>query len=140
MSRFSGTSFTISDSENPARNPAEKYRRLVRIKSIQAADLGEDKIHYGISGGGNSGFQAVNLAYIMGARTIILLGFDMFGTHYFGRHPKCLNQHSPFKEFIKSFETITKDVEIINCSRQTALTCFPIMTIESVLLSEPDHH
>lgn len=90
-------------------------------------------IHYGIPSGGNSGFQAVNLAYILGAKTILLLGFDMHGDHYFGKHPKKLDVCSPFNNFIKSFETITKDVEIINCTRKTNLNCFPKMRIESVL-------
>jgi len=134
MSVFSGVSYTIDDIQDFKRNPDKKYRQLVRVKSKQGRDLGDNTIHYGISGGGNSGFQAVNLAYIMGARTILLLGFDMFGTHYFGDHPKCLNQHSPYKQFIRSFETITRDVEIINCSRQTVLNCFPKMSIELVLL------
>ncbi|MFV1983009.1 MAG: hypothetical protein ACC657_05650 [Thiohalomonadales bacterium] len=91
-------------------------------------------IHYGVSGGGNSGYQAVNLAYILGAKTILLLGFDMFGDHYFGKHPKTLVNGSPFDMFIKSFESITKDIEIINCTRKTALNCFPKMSLESVLL------
>jgi len=131
--KFNGVSFTINDSENAARNPNKKYD-LVRIKSKQEIDLGEDIIHYGIPGGSNSGFQAINLAYMLGARTIILLGFDMCGTHYFGNHPKRLVQQSPYKMFIQSFETITKDIEIINCSRKTALNCFPKMRIGSVLL------
>lgn len=90
-------------------------------------------IHYGIPGGGNSGFQAVNLAYMLGAKTILLLGFDMFGEHFFGKHPDKLDVPSPFKTFIESFNTITKDVEIINCSRMTDLNCFPRMRIQSVL-------
>lgn len=122
--KFKGLSFTIDDSDNKDRNPNEKYD-LVRVKSKQEIDLGEGMIHYGIPGGGNSGFQAINLAYMLGAKTIILLGFDMFGVHYFGDHPDKLVKQSPYKDFIKSFETITKDVEIINCSRQTALNCFP---------------
>lgn len=106
---------------------------MERINSKQEQDLGEDMIHYGISGGGNSGFQAVNLAYILGAKTILLLGFDMFGDHYFGKHPSVLDVASPFKKFIESFETITKDIEIINCSRMTNLNCFPKKRIENVL-------
>ncbi len=132
MDNFNGKSFTINDAENKNRNPNKDYK-IIRIKSKQAPDLGDTMIHYGVQGGGNSGYQAVNLAYLFGAKTILLLGFDMFGDHYFGRHPKPLDVASPFDMFIRSFETITKDIEIINCSRMTNLDCFPKMRIESAL-------
>ena len=129
---FKGISYTINDQENTDRNPNPKYD-LKRLKSKQSGDLGKECIHYGVSGGGNSGYQAVNLAYQLGAKTIILLGFDMFGDHYFGRHPPKLDVCSPFKGFIESFESITKDIEIINCTRTTALTCFPRKRLTDVL-------
>lgn len=131
-SGFSGISHTINDLEQPNRNPNPKYD-LVRHNSKHGKGLSKEYVHYGLSNGGNSGFQAVNLAYQMGANTILLLGFDMFGTHYFGAHPDQLLVGSPFPDFIKSFESITEDVEIINCSRQTALNCFPRMSINKVL-------
>jgi hypothetical protein len=71
----------------------------------------------------------------MGAQTILLLGFDMCGDHFFGKHPAGLANGSPFPAFIKSFESITEDVEIINCTRLTALNCFPKMSLESALSS-----
>lgn len=125
---FNGESFTINDQNDQSHNPNLDYE-LTRIKSKQSVGLGKEFLHYGASGGGNSGFQAVNLAYQLGAKTILLLGFDMCGTHYFGDHPQGLVQNSPYASFIKSFETITDEVEIINCSRMTALTCFPKMRI-----------
>ena len=131
-SAFRGASYTINDLEDKGRNPSKDYD-LIRLKSRYGEGLSKEFIHYGVSGGGNSGFQAINLAYQLGAKTILLLGFDMFGTHYFGNHPKELGQSSPFAGFIKSFETIT-EVEIVNCSRMTALNCFPKMRIESALL------
>lgn len=124
---FKGESYTINDVDK-SLNPSDKYD-LTRINSKQGTGLGEDCIHYG----GNSGYQAVNLAYLKGAGTILLIGFDMLGAHYFGDHPKTLNNGSPFKQFIKAFEEITQDVEIINCSRMTALTCFPRKRIDQVL-------
>jgi len=127
---FNGESFTINDTDS-SLNPSSEYD-LTRVNSRNGNSLGEDVIHYG----GNSGYQAVNLAYLLGAKTIILLGFDMFGTHYFGNHPANLNNGSPYKRFIEAFETINPKkhgIEIINCSRQTALECFPRTTIESVL-------
>ena len=120
---FSGVSHTIND-QDKQKNPKPEYD-LIRHDSCHGIGLSKDKLNYGPPGGGNSGFQAVNLAYQMGAKTILLLGFDMFGTHFFGKHPNKLVQSSPFSEFIKAFETIGNEVEIINCSRQTVLNCFP---------------
>lgn len=134
-SGFKGISYTIKCNEEADRNPSIEFN-LIRVPAEHGASLAKDKIHYGIPGGGNSGYQAVNLAYILGAKTILLLGFDMFGTHYFGKHPKELDIASPFGSFIESFETIDVkklDIEIINCSRSTALACFPRKTIDSVL-------
>jgi len=136
---FSGQSYTINDLEHPERNPKSEYE-LNRYNSTYGDGLGEKSLHYGAAGGGNSGFQAVNLAYLLGAKTIILLGFDMFGTHYFGKHPGNLDVSSPFKSFMHSFELIDTEkhgIEIINCTRSTALTCFPKMSLESALSSEP---
>ena len=47
-----------------------------------------------IGDGGNSGFQAINLAAQMGASQIVLVGFDMridAGLHWHGRHLHGLN-------------------------------------------------
>lgn len=129
---FNGLSYTIDDIKYPNHNPRGEYD-LVRVRSVQRGDLGASSIHYGVCGGGNSGYQAVNLAYILGAKTILLLGFDMHGDHYFGQHQKPLRNGSPFNLFIESFKTITKDVEIINCTRHSALHCFPEMSIDHVL-------
>lgn len=112
-------------------NPNKDYD-LTRIDSKNGDGLGEDCLHYG----GNSGYQAVNLAYLLGAKTILLLGFDMFGEHYFGKHPDNLNNASPYQSFINSFGTINPKkhgIEIINCSRQTALEHFPRTTISALL-------
>ncbi len=61
----------------------------------------------------------------------------MFGSHYFGKHPKNLNNGSPYQSFMKSFETIDPKkygIEIINCSRQSALEHFPRHLIDEVLI------
>lgn len=53
---------------------------------------------FGVLGsGGNSGFQAVNLAAQAGAARIVLVGFDYSlarGVHWHGRHPPGLNNPS----------------------------------------------
>ncbi len=89
--------------------------------------------------GGNSGYQAVNLAYLLGARRILLLGFDMCiegkKRHWFGDHPGKLNMASNYKNFARAFESIVPakyGIEILNLSRRTALDCFPRHNLEDL--------
>jgi len=88
--------------------------------------------------GGNSGYQAINLAFHLGASHVILLGFDMKfsasgASHWFGDHPD--NVRSGYQRFIEAFKTIADQdlMEVINCSRDTALTCFKQMTLKEAL-------
>ena len=117
---------------------ANKYG-LYFIRSESAPGLGKyDVIHTGE----NSGYQMVNLAYLFGAKKIILLGFDMQRTggksHCHGDHPAGLNRSSPLEKFAKNFNSLAADfenegVEIINATRETALTCFPKIKLEEIL-------
>ena len=110
------------------------------IKSIDAPGLSckQGVLHRG----GNSGFQAVNLAYLMGAERIILLGFDMMPTdgkkHWFGDHPDKMNVASSYPTFITAFNKVKPEqygIEIWNCSRRTALKCFPCYDLDECLAS-----
>lgn len=91
--------------------------------------------------GGNSGYQAINLAFHAGVRRIVLLGYDMQRTggrsHWFGDHPGRLNVASPYERWVRDFASIAADleaegVEVINASRETALECFRRAPIETV--------
>lgn len=99
--------------------------------------LGSDCVHFG----GNSGYQAINLAYLWGAKKIILLGFDCQPidgkSHWFGQHPQGLNQTQNFAMWIGNFNLLAKDleseqIEVINCSMQSALECFKKVKIEEL--------
>lgn len=92
--------------------------------------------------GRNSGYQAINLAILLGYKRIILLGYDMQYTggrvHWFGDHPKPLN-NAPLeriKYWIMVFndmkDELPEDIEIINASRETALECFKRVNLEEV--------
>jgi len=90
--------------------------------------------------GSNSGYQAINLAYHLGAKQIILLGYDMQQTggnvRWHGDHP---NKGRPnYNKFAKFFTELANDVqkagiEVVNCTTQTALTCFPRQSLDEVL-------
>ncbi|SFY16378.1 hypothetical protein [Azotobacter vinelandii] len=95
--------------------------------------------HYRNSGGG-----AVSLAIARGARRIILLGYDMQKTngqsHWHGDHPKGLGSAGKIAEWPVQFDRLKRDnscIEIINCTRETALNCFVRRPLEEVL-NEPD--
>lgn len=91
--------------------------------------------------GGHSGFQAINLAVHLGAKRVVLLGYDTQPTptgkdHYFGSHPHGVRP--PYHLFQWLFPTIVEPLQalgvtVINASRETALTCFPRMTIQEAL-------
>lgn len=83
-------------------------------------------IHYGY----NSGFQCVNLVYLMGAKRILLLGFDMQRTakktHWFGDHPQELHRHADYGRWARTMDKAARryekaGIEVVNCSRETAL-------------------
>jgi hypothetical protein len=88
--------------------------------------------------GQNGGYQAINIATLSGATRIVLLGYDMQYTggksHWHGDHPVKVPE-SWYKTYRKHFERLAKmpGLEILNASRETALTCFPRVTIEAAL-------
>lgn len=90
----------------------------------------------------NSGASAISLAVACGASRIILLGYDcqMTGgqTHWHGDHPSSLSNAKSMKHWPRSFRNVGRYAkehrcEVINCSRETALECFPCQPLESVL-------
>jgi hypothetical protein len=108
-------------------------------KLISVAQPGLCKNKGTIHRGGNSGYQAVNLAYHLGASHILLLGFDMMQTngkrHWFGEHPQAMNVASNYMDFTRNFNSIIPEdygIEIWNLSRQTALTAFPVYDLDDI--------
>lgn len=95
-----------------------------------------------INGGGNSGYQAVHLAATFGASKIVLLGFDMQRTggkhHWHGKHEGRLANGVGFRFWMENFQALARDlkargVEVINATRETAMTCFPRAPLEEAL-------
>lgn len=89
-----------------------------------------------IATGGNSGFQAMNLAALHGAEKIILLGFD-YGfkgkKHFFGEHPKPIDRPSDYHTWLKKINKAALHIKIpvVNCSRESAINCFPRKSLEA---------
>ena len=92
--------------------------------------------------GRNSGFQALNLAVLAGARRILLLGFDGApaadgSTHWHGGH-KSPSGPSIYKHFRAAMTAVEGDlaaigVEVLNCSPGSAINSFPKVPLEEAL-------
>jgi hypothetical protein len=92
---------------------------------------------------GNSGFGAINLGYLFGSRRLLLLGFDMkLGPngekHWHADHSKPLVQAQTFDEWMRKGAKLAHDLkaakcEVINCTPGSAMSCFPMSTIEKEL-------
>lgn len=106
----------------------KKYPNVNRIPGAGKKGFGEKTIHFG----SNSGFQLLNLAYLMGVEKMFLLGYDMGAggdnveQHFFGPHPKPLSRGRHYASFSKHFETIQPEIRqrIINCTPTTNLKAF----------------
>lgn len=93
--------------------------------------------------GQNSGAGAIALAARWGATRIILLGYDcqLTGgrTHWHGDHPEGLGNAGVVNQWPSQFAALAarlKGVEIVNCSRETALRRFPREPLEVALSSQ----
>lgn len=97
-------------------------------------------------GGNNSGAQCINYAALH-TNEVVVLGFDC--THVEGKahhhddHPKPLsnapNTHKWRQPAVKLAQDLKKrGIRVTNCSPKTALTCFPVMTLEGYLATDDD--
>jgi hypothetical protein len=84
-------------------------------------------IHHGY----NSGYAALNLVLLMGARRIVLVGYDMqLGPggrrHFFGNHPPGLH-NGDASRFAQWFEHSASSIPAgvtVECGTPSALRCF----------------
>lgn len=134
---FAGLRFSL----DPA---AARVKGVVVLKNTGTDGIELDPA--GLKTGRNSGAAAVNLAvhFIGRGGRILLLGYDMNAdhpkkkTHFFGNHKFPLRDGSPYQLFRDTFKhqvgpLQSLDIKIVNCSRQTALRCFPVRPLEQEL-------
>lgn len=97
-----------------------------------------------IGSGGNSGFQAINIAAQFGATGILLIGYDMQANgkvHWYGRNIiKGMNNpgESNFKRWKLGFDAVAPTlsnlgIDVVNASPQSALKCFRYASVEAAL-------
>jgi hypothetical protein len=97
-----------------------------------------------IGAGGNSGFQAINLAVQFGVNGILLVGLDMHakaGMHWYGPN-KAWGMSNPteqnFARWVAALTGIAPTlrrlgIAVVNASPTSALTCFPHKTVADAL-------
>lgn len=95
--------------------------------------------HAPLRGVGNSGVGALALADSWGVARIIMLGYDGQHTggktHWHGDHPKPLGNAGSVSLWHQKFQTFSSAcrAHVINATRETALTCFQRMDLETAL-------
>jgi hypothetical protein len=91
--------------------------------------------------GQNSGYQALNIAILSGAKKILLLGYDMHypngKSHAHNGHEVKIAEHS-YIRYAKNFSSMQHqlrnlDVQVINCTPGSKINCFTFSTVEKEL-------
>lgn len=118
--------------------------RKIEIKNNKCDNLLFDQVG-SVGAGGNSGFQALNLALQFGSRRIILVGIDATGTygkeHWYGRNTAwAMNNpdENNYRHWRLAFAVAAKQAaemgaEIVNASRDSSINCFRKASIQEVL-------
>jgi hypothetical protein len=140
---FAGEKWSSHEIDRDRLNDKLNTAKTYDLNLVTGSYAGEgfstnpEVIHYGA----NSGVQAINLAILFGVAEVILVGFDMRAVdgkqHFFGNHPRPLNNPGYYSMFIEHFEKAARamppGVRIINATPDSALTCFPFQPLESCL-------
>lgn len=94
----------------------------------------------GAHSGTNSGLLGMMAAHYLGATRILMCGFDLRGTHFFGKHPLplCNTTSDRFDGFKKQFAMWRpRGLEIVNCTPDSALTAYARCDLATALQSTP---
>lgn len=124
---------------------ANRWADLHRAEIVMGDDrmLVEHPLKLG--NGGNSGFQALNLAVQFGATDIILIGYDCQShgndLHWYGRNT-WLNASNPmqsnYNRWKKGFEIAKRDIDkmgvtVVNASAESELKCFRKTALSDIM-------
>lgn len=122
-----------------SRTAAEQYH-LNHVMLTSEPGMSNDPAT--LHSGSHSGYQALNLAYLMGAKQIILLGYDCQRTggkdHWFGQHTGQLHRGMDVKDWADAYDAASNDLwqagtVVINASRATAIEAFLRLPIDQAL-------
>jgi hypothetical protein len=136
LREFAGLKVTACEGYGNGKNPELKAMR--RRNSPRGISSDRTILSWNL----NSGACAINLAVHFGAKRIVLLGFDMRkinGSCNWHEDHETSNRpnHNPYARFLVPFPDIARDlknmgIECVNATPDSALTHFPIVSIEEV--------
>lgn len=109
-------------------------RKFTGAPSFQAID-GVERVP-GALPGSNSGLLGMMAARHLGATAVLLCGYDLHGTHFFGPHAAPLRNTTPdrFDAFRRQFAMWQpKDLRIWNCTPNSGLRCYAFADLETML-------
>lgn len=85
----------------------------------------------------NSGLRAIQLAFVLGAERVLLLGYDCTvqgGTHWHGDHAATKNPTEDVcRKWLKQHARLPQRDKVLNCSRETSLECYRLGYLEEAL-------
>jgi hypothetical protein len=132
---FAGQKCTL---ETSGGNVTDEAVHMMRIAGEKGLSLDPQRLVTGR----NSGFQALNLAILAGAKRIVLLGFDgqqnpAGRDHFHGGHPRPTPAaaYPLYRQAMSFAENAILDagVEVLNCSPGSVYNNFPKVKLEDVL-------
>lgn len=136
---FAGERCSIS---NSGANIADERVHLVKNAHGSVKGFGLSLDCRRVVTGWNSGFQALNVAVLAGAKKIALLGFDGAPakdgrTHWHGGHPRP-TPAAAFPLYAQAMSHAERQladagVRVVNCSPGSAIDAFPKMDIREVI-------
>jgi hypothetical protein len=131
---FKGLKYSI---RNHASYPADI--NILRKSNKFGLEEAKDALCHG----NNSGYAAINLAYLLGVKRIVLLGYDMHNdgkrSHYHEGYPVPATGDNIYRDqFVPGFEILAdllkqKKVEVYNASTTSSLRVWPKITFEQAL-------
>jgi len=138
LMQFDGPIFTCS----------RKFQK-VPVAWINCLPRKPDGLHDDVIGwGGNTGCAAINFALVAGAKRAYLLGFDLkaeqdkkhWHSEYQVQEKRIRNRPQNYSRFAQGFGALAKDwrerfpeYEIVNVTDDSALDCFPKMSVNDFL-------
>ncbi len=136
-SEFCGVKWSSHNNKQASDDKTEVAERyglnLVKGKHGSGFSTDQNFIHYN----DNSGAQALNLAILLGATYIVLVGYDLRHvqgkSHFFGDHPSTLHQRNEYESFCRKFGPAPDGVTIINATPNSALKVYPQMVLEDAI-------
>lgn len=147
---FAGTKVALEHKHGPAEQPAhdEFLRRDPGALILRHYGVGPGLcgLRDGVHTGRNSGYQAINLAFHLGAARIVLLGYDMRSvngrTHW---HSEYRHEDPPSayaNQMLPCFPALAGDlakqgVEVLNATPASALTCFRVVDQGDIFAAAP---